>query len=148
MGNVFDDLNADNQFIEHDKQDEIQATITEADDFFSLVVKPFNGHVSLHLETEMGDITPVGLFRPESKAIIQEEINSLLTKYPKLWIQWDHKEFEGVTFQIRRGNQTERFFRTGKNGMFQRRKVYAERNPDAVVSFIPHPEEQKIETIS
>ena len=136
MGDIFDDLNSDDQTITHDAIEEVMVN-----EFFSLVVQPQDGKVSLHLETEMGDVTPVGLYLPENKAEIQQEINSLLTKYPSLWIQWDHKEFEGVTFQIRRGNKTERFFRTGKNGMFQRRKVYAQRNPDAVVSFIQHPEE-------
>lgn len=139
MGDIFDDLNAEDQSITHDAIEEVKGETTK--DYFCLVVKPFDGKVSLHLETEMGDIRPVALLLPENKAKIQEEINYLLSKYPDLWIQWDHKEFSGVTFQIRRGNKCERFFRTGKSGMFQRRKVYAQRNPDAVVSFVPHPEE-------
>lgn len=140
MGDIFDDLNSDDQTITHDAIEEVMVN-----EYFSLVVQPHDGKVSIHLETEMGEVTPVGLYLPENKTVIQQEINRLLTKYPSLWIQWDHKEFEGVTFQIRRGNKTERFFRTGKNGMFQRRKVYAQRHPDAVVSFIQHPEAEEPE---
>ncbi len=75
MGDIFDDLNSDDQTITHDAIEEVMVN-----EYFSLVVQPHDGKVSIHLETEMGDVTPVGLYLPENKTVIQQEINNLLTK--------------------------------------------------------------------
>tara|TARA_R100000742_G_C4279664_1_gene105120 strand:- start:4402 stop:4845 length:444 start_codon:yes stop_codon:yes gene_type:complete len=145
MGNIFDDLNADDQFIEADVRDEVTNEPINTDiDFCSLVVSEYANKVSLHIENDMGIPDPVGLFLPENKVDIQEAINQTLKDHPGIWIRWEHGSFKGVHFQIRRGNGVkERFFRTDTKGAFARRKIYAQRNPDSVVSFTMFPEESQ-----
>ena len=145
MPTEFDkDINAEDQFIEADQRDEANSNTPE---YYSLVVRECLDMVSMHLEDEMGNITPIGLFDPSSETRIQTEINQMLDKYPKLWIQWEHPKFAGVHFQIRRGDGSkERFFRTPTRGLqesFARRRIYAERNPGSTVSFTQFPIENQ-----
>ena len=127
MGDFFDDLNAEDQIIQHN-------TIRDAMPK-TLKVCRSNGNVQvISMSSDGFDVDYLYSGRDEDK--IQLAINERLKEDPDSFIEWDSPGIGGIIFRLRHENgKKQAWFRTNINNAFARRKVYASQNPGAIVSF-------------
>ena len=125
MGDIIDEILADDQFIEHDARAEVQAAL-EAEE--------------IHVTADRGNVHVIHcgelLYSGRDKDKITVAINGVLTTSPESRVVFDNPGIEGIVYTVRKANGTvSRWFRSDTRSAFYRRKAYANQNPGATVSF-------------
>ena len=122
MGDIMDDLRADDQFAMHDAMEELRSPP-------DILVSTDRGNIVV-------DCDGIMLYRGRDHDKITTAINGQLTILPESKVIFNSPGIPGIVYTIRYNDgRISRWFRTNTSGAFQRRRTYADQNPGATVSF-------------